>query len=420
VMARATVFRFKGTADPQEAGRKLGVGAVLTGSVSRRGNQLSISAELMKTSTGARLWGEKYDRPLADLLLVQDSIALAISDRLRLGLSDEENRALSRHGTANAEAYELSLKARSFFLKESEEGFVKARRLYLQAAEKDPKFAEAHVGVATTYGGMAVNGYSPPAQTWPLFDEEIRKALDLDPANVRARLALANRRFFDWDWARSEREFQELSSDPRVLLGEQFAAIGLSLWARGRTGEAVALMEKALRVDPGNLAIRNMLGDFLAQAGRHEEAIAYYKAAVEAEPSDSRPFFGLAEMLRRRGDVKGAIDTLRKAYELSGEEYGVKALAAASTEKDYESAEAVVARSRLGDLEAVAEERYVSPLSLARLQAQAGEREKAFTNLDAAFAERSAGLVFLKVDRAWDRIRDDARFAALVRRVGIP
>ena len=237
---------------------------------------------------------------------------------------------------------------------------------------------------------------------------------------MRARLALANRRFFDWDWTRSEREFQELSSDPRVLLGEQFAAIGLFLWARGRTGEAVTVMERALRVDPGNLAIRNMMADFLAQAGRLEEAIRYYKAAVEAEPSDARPFFGMAEVLRRRGDVKGAIASLRKAYELSGEDYGAKALAAASTEKDYETAEVVVARTRLADLEAVAEERYVSPLSLARLQAQAGEREKAFTSLEAAVAERSAGLVFLKVDRAWDRIRDDPRFAALVRHVGIP
>ena len=420
VMARATVFRFKGTNDPQEAGRKLGVGAVLTGSVSRRSNQLVVSAELMAVSTGARLWGEKYDRPFADLLLVQDSIAMAISEQLHLGLSGEEKRALSRHGTANAEAYELSLRARYFFLKETEEGFVEARRLYRQAAEKDPKFAEAYVGVATTYVGMAVNGDTPPAQAWPRFDEEVRKALGLDPGNVRARLALANRRFFDWDWARSEREFQELSSDPRVLLAEQFAPIGLSLWARGRTGEAVAVMEKALRVDPENLATRNMMGDFLAQAGRLEEAIRYYKAAVEAEPSDARPLFGLAEVLRRRGDVKGAIDTLRKAYELSGEEYGTKALAAAATEKDYEGAEVVVARSRLGDLEALAKERYVSPLSLARLEAQAGEREKAFASLEAAIAERSPGLVFLKVDRAWDRIRDDPRFAALVRHVGIP
>ena len=128
----------------------------------------------------------------------------------------------------------------------------------------------------------------------------------------------------------------------------------------------------------------------------------------------------MAEALNRRGDVQGAIDVLRKAYELSMEEEGARALAAASTEKDIENAQIAVARVRLGDLEALAKERYVSPLDFARLYAQVGEREKAFASLDLAFAERSGGMVHLKVDRAFDRIRADARFAALVRRVGIP
>jgi serine/threonine-protein kinase len=421
VMARATVFRFKGTADPQEAGRKLGVGAVLTGSVSRRGNQLSISAELMEIATGARLWGEKYDRPFSDLLRVQDSIASGISDGLRLQLSQNQKRTLGGQGTENAEAYELSLKARSFLLRDTEEANLEARRLYLQAVEKDPKFAEAHLGVATTYSWSAVSAYSRPAEAWPRADEEVRKALDLDPGNVLARCVRAHRYFFfDWDWTRSEREYRELSTDPRVFLGEQFRPIGMSLWARGRAEEAVALMEKALRADPGNLVSKLMAGNFLAQAGRLKEAIGYYGAALEAEPSDPRPLFGLAEVLKRQGNVKGAIDARRKAYELSGEEDGAKALATARTEKDYENAETAVARFRLGELEALSKERYVSPLDLARLQAQVGEREKAFASLEAAFAERSAGLVFLKVERAWDPIRDDGRFATLVRRIGIP
>jgi tetratricopeptide (TPR) repeat protein len=420
VMARATVFRFKGTADPQEAGRKLGVGAVLTGAVSRRGSQLSISAELMETSTGARLWGEKFERPFADLLRVQGSIAMAVSDGLRLRLSGQQKRTLVGYGTENPEAYELYLRARYFFLKDTEEGCLEARRLYQQALEKDPRFVEAHLGVASTYGSSAVSGYAPSAEAWPRFEEEARKALDLDPGNVSARGALALRRFFDWDWAGTERELQELSTDPRVVLGEQFRPISMSFWARGRTEDAVALMERALRVDPGNLVLRNMTGNYLAHAGRFEEAIGYYKAALEAEPSDPRPLFGLAEVFRRQGDVRGAIETRRKAYELSGEEDGATALATARTEKDYESAEVAVARFRLGELEALAQERYVSPLDLARLQAQVGAREKAFASLEAALDERSPGLVFLKVERAWDRIRDDARFAFIVRRVGIP
>lgn len=421
VLARATVFRFKGAADPQEVGRRLQVKAVLTGTVSRRGNQLSISAELMDIRTGARLWGEKYDRPAADLLNVQDSIASEIFNGLRLPLSGSEKKTLGRHGTESPEAYELALKARSFLMRDTEEDDLEARRLYQLARDKDPRFAEAHLGIASTFARAAGNGYAPPAQAWLRADEEVRKALDLDPGNVLARSSLASRRFFfDWDWAGAERDFRELSADPRLLLGPQFHPATIFFWARGQADDAVALTEKALRVDPENLETRNMLGDFLAQAGRLEQAIASYRLHIETEPNDARPRFGLAEVLRRKGDMTGAISALQKAYELAGEEHGTKAIAGARTETDYANAETLVTRIRLDDLEALSKQRYVSPLELARFHAQLGEREKAFEGLAAALSERSPGLVLLKVDRAWDRIRDDPRFADLARRVGIP
>jgi tetratricopeptide (TPR) repeat protein len=420
-MARATVFHFKGSGDPQEAGRKLGVGAVLAGRILRRDGRLSISAELVEVATGARLWGEKYDRPFKDLLRVQDEIASVISDGLRLRLTEPEKRALGRHGTENTEAYELFLKARYFFYKDTEEGYLEAIRLFNQAVEKDPTFAEAYSWEANAYGPMAVDGYLSPADAFGLQDASAHKALALVPGLAAARLALASRRFFfDWDWAGAERELRELvaeTGDPGLA---DFRVLALLLWSRGRTDEALAVMEKARRVDPGNLAFTIATADYLKKAGNLKEAAALYRAAMEAEPSDPRALFGLAEILRREGDVGGAIAALRKAYELTGEDDGVKALATARTEKDYENAQVAVARVRLRDLEALAKERYVSPLELARLEAQAGEREEAFAHLEAAFAERSSGLVLLKVDTAWDGIRGDARFAALVKRVGIP
>ena len=421
VMARGTVFRFKGAADPQAVGRTLGVGAVVTGTVSRRGDQLVISAELIEIATGVRLWGETYDRPVADLLGVQDRIASDISDGLRLRLSGPEKRTLVEHGTENPEAYELYLKARFHLLNDSEEGDLDARLLFRQAVEKDPKFVQAHLGIASTYAKSAGNGYAPPAEAWARAEEAIGKALALDPGNVLARTALALRRFqFDWDWPAAEREFRAVSTDPRLFLGNQYRAVALFFWARGRPEEAVALMERALRVDPGNVESSIMQCDFVAQAGRLDEALGCYKGIAAAGPAEPRTLFGLAEVLKRRGDMRGAIDTLRKAYELTMEERGTQALAEARTEKDYEHAQLAVARVHLEDLEALAKERYISPLDLARLYAQVGEREKAFANLDLALAERSPMLVLLKVDRVWDRIRDDPRFAAVVRRVGIP
>jgi hypothetical protein len=124
--------------------------------------------------------------------------------------------------------------------------------------------------------------------------------------------------------------------------------------------------------------------------------------------------------LRRRGDMARAIETRRKAYQLASDEDGVKALAGASSEADYAKADAAVARARLRDLEELAKERYISPLDIARLNAQVGNRERALAALELAMAERSEGLTLLKVDRAWDSIRADPRFAAIVRKVGIP
>jgi TolB-like protein len=421
VMARAAVFRHKGTGDPLGAARSLGVGAVLTGSVSRRGEGLAVSAELVDAGTGARLWGSTYERPRSELLRVQDDIASAIAERLRPSLSTQEKRSVSRHGTEDPGAWDLYLRARFFLQRETEEDDLEARRLYLQALERDPRFAEARVGVATSYARAAVGGSALPAEAWPRAAEELQKALDLDPRNVLARCARANRRFYgEWDWAGAERDYRDLADEPRVLASELFRPIAFFHWARGRPDESVGVMEKALRLDPENFGSRQMRADFLMHDGRLDDAVAAYRALGVAEPLAPSPLYGLAEVLRRRGDTAGAIDALRKAYELSEEEAGMAALSRARTEADYERAEAAVARTRLDAHLALARERHVSPLDLARFHAQLGERGRALAGLEAALAERSPGLVFLKVERAWDPLRADPRFAAVVRAVGIP
>ena len=354
-------------------------------------------------------------------MLVEESLVAGIASGLRLRLSSGERRELSRHGTQDLEAYELYLRGRHLFARDTEEDDLEARRLFLLATQKDEHFVQAHLGVAGTYTRSALSGLVPPAQVWPLAKAELQKVLALDPGNVNARCDLATQRFlFDWDWTGAEREFAELVDDPRVLNGEGFRGIAMYLWARGRAAEAAALVDRALRVDPGNLESRINRADFLAHAGRLDEAIAQYRAVVAAEPGLASPHFGLADALKRRGDTAAAIESLRRAYELADEPTGTAALASARTAQDYERAEAAVARARLAELQEAARDHYVSPLLIARQQALAGEREAALAGLEAALAERLPGLLYLKADRAWDKVRDDPRFAALVRRVGIP
>ena len=141
VQARATVMRLKGNPNPQEAARALGVGAVVTGALSRRGTQIVVSAELIHGATGERLWGQKFDRPLADLMRVQDTIVLSIAEGLQLRLSGEEKARLGGFGTDNPEAYELFLKGRFLMQRETEEDDLEALRLFKLAQKKTRTFS---------------------------------------------------------------------------------------------------------------------------------------------------------------------------------------------------------------------------------------------------------------------------------------
>ncbi|HQQ76420.1 MAG TPA: protein kinase [Thermoanaerobaculia bacterium] len=419
VMARATVFRFRGSTDPVKAGKALGVSAVVTGSVARRGDRILVSAEAVDARTGARLWGDRYDRPVVDLVRVEAELASDLAAGLRLRASEPERRALARPGTSSSEAYDAYLRARFASLQDTEAGYLEAIRLFRAATEKDPSFAEAHLRAADTYGEMASGGYLPPAEAWARSDEGARRALVLDPDLPDAKAALAARRaYYDWDFDGAERDFRELFDGPRPPVWHA-RAFALLLWARGRTEEAIERTERARTLDPGNVVFTVASGDYRAQAGRLGEAVGLYRAAIDAEPEDPRAWFGLAAIFRSRGEAARAIESLRKAYAFAGEKDGAEALAGASTVADYDAVQLRVARSRLAEAEALARTRYVSPLDTARLAAMAGEKERALAGLGAALKERSPGLVFLNVDRVWDVVRADPRFSAVVRKVGL-
>ena len=219
------------------------------------------------------LWGETYSRPFSDLLRVQDEIATEISDKLKLRLSSPEKRVLGGQGTDNPVAYELFLKAQHELLNDSEEGDLQARNFYVQALEKDPRFVEARLGIVSTYARAAGNGYAPPREAWAKADEHLENARRLAPDNFSLRASAAARRFlYEWDWPGAEREFQTLSQDPRIFLGNRYHPAAIFFWARGWPDQAVSLIERALKVDPGNLESRIMLANVLSHSGRLDDA----------------------------------------------------------------------------------------------------------------------------------------------------
>ncbi len=202
VKSRNLVMRYKGRdTDAQGVGRELRVQAVLTGRVIQRGDALSISIELIDARSNNHIWGEQYNRKLADLLSLQEDISKEVTEKLRLRLTGDQKEALTKRYTQNTEAYQLYLKGRYYWNKRTAEGFNSAITHFQQAIEKDPNYALAYAGLADCYNLLGSYGHVPPRETYPRGKAAATKALELDEklAEPHASLAWAKLRY-DWDW----------------------------------------------------------------------------------------------------------------------------------------------------------------------------------------------------------------------------
>jgi TolB-like protein len=425
VMARSTVFNFKGKpVDPQAAGRQLKVDYVLTGTLTSKAGRLAITAELLDVVTNRRMWGKSYERTAAaDLLSIQDEIARAImDDGLRLRLSSNERRQLVRTPTTDGEAYDLYLQARHLQRRATEDDYLNARDLLRRAIVRDPKFALAHVAIGATYAMMAADGLDRPTNAWPEADRYTRQALELDPALTEAHvLAHAKATFFDWDWKWAARERELLMKSLPGDFDPQFLrAFALERWALGRPDEALQLARTTRELDPLSPNLNMLEADFLVHAGQPDAAVNLYEKSIRSDPTDPNPLFGLAEVRYRQGRFDEAIELRRQAHAAAGDAALEEVLSSARGDSGYRQIERTWVRVQLKALEERRTTSYVSPLDFARVHAQLNDAEQVFPYLDAAFADRSPGLVFLNVDRAWDSVRKDPRFVAAVARVRFP
>ncbi len=434
VKSHSAVLHFQGKGvDPRDAGRRLSADAVVTGAVAERSGRIHVTAELVEVATGDRLWSQAYDGEEKDVLSIQEEIARAVvNDGIRLPLSADDRRVLLRKPTDDPEAYDLYLRAIRSIERETEEDFLAARGLLRRALARDPNFALAYVALATTYSIMAIEGYERPAEALPEVSRNVRRALDCDPdlpdAHSEAAVALF---YLQWDWTESEREWSlALQSRGGGILPNLLMAYALQEWALGRPGKALELARRARALDPLSLRLMVSEADYLFHAGQLDEAAKLYESATRM-PQDAsgegqaqvvpNAWLGLAEVRRAQGRFDEAIDARRRGDE-SPEDAGLRrAYATGHGAAGYREIETLAARLQLEALEQrSADGAYVSPLDFARTYAQLGERERAFAMLESAFADRSPGMTFLNVDRAWDAIRDDPRFPAFVRRVGLP
>ena len=427
VTSLSAVKNFAGsTLDPRAIGRRLGVENVVTGTVAAGGGRLLVTSALIDVATGAAIWTQRYDRDTASFFKLWDDLAQAIvDDGLHLRLRKDERRALLSRPTDNIEAYDLLLQARRFQMLTSEEDYLEARRLYQRAVDKDPRFAEAWLGLGGTYWTSALDNYAPPAESWSQADRCMAQAAALNPRLPALSYARCMKLFFaDWNWTEAAREARiaeaarDIDIEPEFLLTHAFAA-----WALGDAREALRLVQRGRRIDPISEDIVLHEASYLLYTGQAEEAAQRCISVIDTHPDPSAAYFRLAEVRYAQGRFDEAIEAIRKAHELHGDsdEELDTALAEATGEDGYERIQrTAVLRLELPVLRQRARDAYASPLDFARAYAQLGDSDKAFDYMNQALDEHSPGLVLLNVDRAWDQIRADPRFKAAVRRVGLP
>lgn len=414
VVPRATAFRYKSKEmAPRDIARELDIRSVVTGRVALRGDTLVVSCELVDATTDRQLWGQTYNRKLADIFEVQEQIALQISENLRVALTGEQKKKIKKRFTHDPEAYQSYLKGRFFWNKRTEEGFKKAIDHFEAAIEQDPVYALPYAGLADSFALMGAAAFEilSPREAMPRAKAAALRALEIDAALVEARTALAFvRRFYDWDWYEAERDFRKA-----IVLNESYPTarhwLALLLCEAARFDDAAAEMARAHELDPLSLPISADIGWVSYFARDYDEAIRRYRSTLDLDPDFSwaRFLHGLA--LEQTGRFDEALAELEQALRVSGRStkilgaVGHAAGLAGHTDK---------AREVLAELEQLARERYVSSYVIALVHIGLGDFDRAFASLDRAVEERAGYLVYLHVDPAVDPIRNDARFAELL------
>ncbi|HJU55468.1 MAG TPA: protein kinase, partial [Pyrinomonadaceae bacterium] len=313
VMARATVFRYKGReVDAAEVKRDLNVRAVMMGRVLQIGDNLVIKTELIDTADGSQLWGEQYRRKAADIFEVQEEISKEISEKLRIKLTGEEKKLLVKRYTDNTEAYRLYLKGRYSLSKATHEALNNALKHFRQAIDVDPDYALAYAGLADAYYALSSN-HLPANEAMPKARAAAEQALKLDDelAEAHASLGLV-KAFYEWDWAGAEGEYRRA-----IELNHGYASAhhwyGWYLALMGRLNEAIAEVKQASELDPLSLEINSDLGLSFFFARQYERAIEQFEKALEMDPNSvwTRFFMGWAR--GQKGDYAEAIAEYERA-----------------------------------------------------------------------------------------------------------
>jgi len=418
VISRTSVMVYKHARKPlPQIARELNVDAVVEGTVLRSGNRVRITAQLIEASTDKHLWSESYDGELRETLTLQNNVARAIADQIRINLNPTEQAALKKVADVDPEAYESYLKGRYFWNKRTADGLSKAIDYFSEAIQRKPDYAQAYAGLADSYAlaGDWKYGLLAPKQAYPKAKAAAAKALALDDTLGEAHISLAFcLENFDWDWESAGREFTRgIELSPRYAIGHEW--YGWHLAALGRHGEAIAEVEKAVSLDPLSPSIGADLAEEFLVAHRFDEAIRQIRKTIILEPFFGPGHYVLGQALVQQHDYNEAIAELQKAIELSP---GSTAFTANLAYAYAVSGMRDEAAKKLDDMKNRSPQAFSNAPEIAMVYVGLDQKDQAMAWLEKAYAEHFSPWVLMRP--CFDPLRSDPGFEDLVRRIGLP
>ena len=420
VISRTSVMQYKGARKPlPQIAQELGVDAVVEGSVQRSGDRVRISAQLIDARADQHLWARSYERDLRNVLALQDDVAQAIANELKIKLASEGQPRLTGSRPVDPEAYEAYLKGRYYASKRTEKDLKKSIEYFQQAIEKDPNYASAYSGMADAYALLGFRGNLPSNEALSKAKAAALKAVELDDSLADAHASLAFiAEIHEWDWATAEREYKRaLELNPGYAAGHNWYA-GYLMYV-GRFDEGIAEAKRARDLDPLSLPVNNALAGRLLVAGRVDEALEQLKKTLEMDPRFASAHQTLGWAYLNMGKHEEAIQEFQQALQLSGTDdtdhmvdLGFAYAAAGKREQ---------ARKILAKLQKLHEQGVVPSGSIAILYGSLGELDEAFAWLEKAYEERDPELTYIKVPaRRFEPLRHDPRYQDMLRRMGLP
>jgi TolB-like protein len=399
VKSRSSVFRYKGKeTDAKTIGKELNVQAVLNGRVVQRGDQLTLTLELIDAQNENLLWSDKYDRRKADLVSLQSEIARDVSSKLKLKLTNADQLKLGKSYTSDPEVYRLYLQGRYYWNKRTFSEVAKGVPFFQEAIDKDPKFALGYIGLAD----------SNEDQNRPQKLEYIRRALDIDPDLAEAHASLGYQLICKQDWAASDRELSR-AKELNPNYAQAYAWNGMRLTMIGKYDEALAELDRALAIEPSSNGINFYKATTLAVSGRRDAAIQLFKRIQEIDPTFPWAYAQLGRQYFFNGDVPSAVEQWCRSVELEGDADGAVRLRDAFAAGGWK---AFVAEARKSS----------RPRGFAAIE---GPQDKASTErlIERLQQRAETGdfwLFQIRTEPTYDSLRDDPRFQEILKRFDPP